>query len=503
MVPDRGPSSHLFRAMYRHGERIALDDGSSTWSYARLLHEIEAWVRILDAVQARRVVFRLPNGMAWIALDLALLVSGRLAVPLPGFFSTAQQRHVITASGADVLVTSGSAAGEEPVADFAPVLDHGGALVLRADVLPPHVHAGTAKLTFTSGTTGAPRGVSLSATNLLRTASTIETALGGEGISRHLCALPLSLLLENVAGVYASLGNGSRIAVPALADIGVTGSSGLDVGRFVEAQQRFRPESLILVPQLLLALTAARELGMALPASHRFVAVGGGRVAPSLLERAGRAGIPVHEGYGLTECGSVVAVNLPGACRAGSVGRPLPHAEVAIVDGEIHVTGNAMLGYLGEPPAPARVATGDLGRLDEAGYLYVDGRRKHGFITAFGRNVSPEWIESELTSEIAVAHAVVFGEALPGNVALIVPRFESGDQAVAAAVAEANIRLPDYARISAWRSVPAADFQAGGCLTDNGRVRRDAATSRYQGILTDLYTQLENESHAAIRSSGA
>src|SRR5690606_11466174 len=147
-------------------------------------------------------------------------------------------------------------------------------------------------------------------------------------------------------GVYANLQNGSRICVPPLADVGMSASSSLAVARFVAAQHTYRPDSLILVPQLLLALTAAAEAGLPLPAGYRFVAVGGGKVSEALLERAARAGIPVHEGYGLTECGSVVAVNLPGAGRPGTVGRPLPHVAVSIIDGEIHVAGAAMLGYL-------------------------------------------------------------------------------------------------------------------------------------------------------------
>ncbi len=492
----------LLRVMAAHGERIALDDGANVWSYRQLLEQIASWRRRLDDLDAQRVAFRLTNGTAWIALDLALLASDRVAVPIPEFFSIAQQEHVLTVSGADTLVIE--TGGWRPD-EFAPVESDDSAVFLtriRRQAEPP-VHGGTAKVTFTSGTTGRPKGVCLGAGHLLCTANAVQSALVEEGIGQHLCALPLSLLLENVAGVYASLGNGSRISVPPLASIGMTGSSALDVHRFVEAQHRYRPESLILVPQLLLALTAAAELGMELPDSYRFVAVGGGRVAGSLLERADGVGIPVYEGYGLTECGSVVAVNLPGARRRGSVGRSLPHVTVGIVDGEIQVIGGAMLGYVGEPAPPPCIATGDLGHLDDDGYLYVDGRRNHGFITAYGRNVSPEWIESELTAEITIAHAVVFGDALPANVALLVPRFAADEDALARAVAAVNSRLPDYARVSRWQRVPADEFAAAGCLTENGRVRRDVVTRRYDEALTDLYTHVETKSDAVVRSTGA
>src|SRR5690606_21067170 len=92
--------AELFAAIRAHGEAVALDDGTTTWSYRRLLAEVSGWLGVLDAAGARTVAYRLPNGTAWIALDLALLQSGRVAVPLPDFFSRAQQDHVLAKSGA-------------------------------------------------------------------------------------------------------------------------------------------------------------------------------------------------------------------------------------------------------------------------------------------------------------------------------------------------------------------------------------------------------------------
>ncbi len=488
----------FFDRLAAHGDQVAIAGADTARTYRGLLADVDTWCRHLDAAAARTVAYRLPNGPNWIALDLALLRSGRTAIPIPDFFSTAQEAHALAAAGVDHYVTCG------PVPDgFATTdLTHG-IRILKASCAPPvSLHPATAKVTFTSGTTGTPKGVCLSAEQLLATAGAIEQALGGEGIRQHLCALPLSLLLENVAGVYASLGNGSRIAAPTLEEIGLSGSSGLDVQAFVEAQHRYRPQSLILVPQLLLALTAAAEFGLRLPDSYRFIAVGGGKIAPSLLERAAAAGLHVYEGYGLTECGSVVAVNLPGASRPGTVGRPLPHVSVGIVDGEIQVIGNTMLGYVGDPDVPTRIATGDLGGVDRHGYLTVHGRRKSGFITAYGRNVSPEWIESELTAEIAIAHALVFGDAMPANVALLVPRGSAGEDAVATAVAAANARLPDYARISHWHVIDPDAFSTAGCLTENGRPRRDVATRRFDRQLQSMYDRIQETAHAALRQAG-
>ena len=122
--------------------------------------------------------------------------------------------------------------------------------------------------------------------------------------------------------------------------------------------------------------------------------------------------------------------------------------------------------------------TGDLGYLDEDGYVYVTGRKKHIFITAHGRNVSPEWVERELLAQPAIGQAAVFGEGMVGNVALLVPVPGADRDAVANAVRETNRHLPDYARVS--RHVIAEPFTiSNGHLTGTGRVRRDAIAASY------------------------
>ncbi len=110
--------------------------------------------------------------------------------------------------------------------------------------------------------------------------------------------------------------------------------------------------------------------------------------------------MPVYEGYGLSMCVGGVPQYGRKRCRPGSVGRPLPHVEVRLADdGEVLIKGSTLLGYLGEAPhADEWWPSGDLGEFDEEGFLYLKGRKKHQFVTSFGRNVNPEWVEAELTS---------------------------------------------------------------------------------------------------------
>jgi len=216
--------------------------------------------------------------------------------------------------------------------------------------------------------------------------------------------------------------------------------------------------------------------------------VGGGRVAPQVLDRAERLGLPVFEGYGLSECASVVCLNTPEARRIGTVGRPLPHVELRLADdGEVLVRGPQMLGYLGEPLQVGEwLATGDLGHFED-GFLVLHGRKKHQFVTAYGRNVNPEWVEAELVQQAPIAQAWLHGEALAQNVAVLVPRYpELSDAGLQAAIDRVNAGLPDYARVHRWLRADAPFGASNGLATANGRLRRNALFNHYQSAINAI-----------------
>jgi long-subunit acyl-CoA synthetase (AMP-forming) len=157
--------------------------------------------------------------------------------------------------------------------------------------------------------------------------------------------------------------------------------------------------------------------------------------------------------------------------------------------GEIHVAGPAVSGYVGSDRPPQQVATGDLGYLDVDGFLHLTGRRKSTFITSFGRNVSPEWVEAELREEAPIGQAAVFGEARPWNVAVIVPAADATPQKIETAVSAANRRLPDYARVAGWLLAKQPFTPDNGELTPNGRNRRAAIWTRYRLQIAELYDE--------------
>lgn len=491
--------SLILAALHRHAAshpgKVALQDEHGALTYGELPAEIARLADRLRATAPRAVAILADNGKAWALADLAAHVAGIPSIPLPLFFSPTQLAHILRTAAIDLVLTDQPqrllAALPTPslsVASFC-----GAVMQVRLQPVEPAtaLPAGTHKVTFTSGTTGEPKGVCLGWDTMETVAESLRIASAARRDDRHLGLLPLSTLLENIGGLYTPLLAGATICLPGLASVGLSGSSGLDAGRMLAALGDWHASTAIMVPQMLREIVAATRTGTALPHGLRYLAVGGAPVAVRLMETARTLGLPVHEGYGLSECASVVAVNRPDDSRIGSVGKPLPHLELAFADdGEILVRGLRWRGYLGEDDAgtePDVIATGDLGYRDADGFLFITGRKKNLFVTAFGRNVAPEWVEGELAADPAIAQAACFGEARPFNCAVIVHRPDIPQAAIEAALEQANRRLPDYARIRAW--IPAAEpFTAdNGLSTPNGRLRRSAIFGRYAAQIDALY----------------
>lgn len=456
---------------------IALSDGASNLTWAQLGTVVAELRQTLQSHSGQSIALVGDNTLQWIICDLALLGLPVRVVPIPGFFSRQQIQHVFEQANISTIVGI-----ESDVAAFG-----------QAELIfPTHniaryertVRCTTVmsyeKVTFTSGSTGTPKGVRLALETLEQTALGIADALAEVDVKSHLSVLPFATLLENVAGLYAPILQQVTVNVLPLAQLGFNGANQFNVFAFLQQLEKIQPQACILVPQLLMALVLACEKGFPVPAHLKFIAVGGGKVSTAMLARANALGLPVYEGYGLSECGSVVCLNRPGDSRMGAVGKPLEHTQVEInTDGEIVVRGRFMLGYLGEDQEVTEIATGDLGSIDTDGFVYVSGRKKNLFITAYGRNVNPEWVEAELISHPAIAQATVFGEAMAENVAVITPRtgFQWSD--VEEALSDINMHLPDYARVGRIIRSDEPFSTNNGLATANGRNCRSQIEQHY------------------------
>ena len=399
------------------GDRVAVDDGTTRLAYAPLAARIAAAAEDLRSLMPSPAVVGILGGNQadWIVGQLAGWHAGKTVVPLAPFFHAAQLRHVIHDAGiTHVLATADMLATAKLLG--VPVTPLG---KREAPFTPPSGPEGR-QIIYTSGSTGRPKGVLLAGGQMMWSARALAAAIGAREEDAYLSVLPLALLLETLAAVVVPVLAGAPVRLePGLAArFGEMDGTGL-----ADAIASQRPTCMVLVPQLLARWVAAlRDTGAGAPDSLRFVAVGGATVPPGLAGEAWELGIPVHEGYGLSECGSVVALNRPGDRVPGTVGRPLPGLVIRIEEGEIVVRGpSVMERYVHGAPAGGIWRTGDVGEIATDGRLTVRGRLDNVIVTPMGRNISPEWIEALLAADPRIAHCVVTHIEGPHLTACLVP----------------------------------------------------------------------------------
>jgi long-chain acyl-CoA synthetase len=261
------------------------------------------------------------------------------------------------------------------------------------------------------------------------------------------------------------------------------------------------------------------KLHAALGGRLQWAVSGGAPLSRDIAEFFHAAGILVLEGYGLTETCPIGTFNRPARYKFGSVGQALPGVEVRIADdGEILLRGaNIARGYHKQPQATADVFepsgwfhTGDIGRLDEDGFLFITDRKKDLIITAGGMNIAPQNIENMLKADPFISQALVYGDRKPYPVALItlnpdelskfarehgivandpavVVRHPKLVERVSRTVEEKNTHLQSYAKIKKFTVLPADFTQDTGELTPTLKVKRKVVSDKYRELIEELY----------------
>lgn len=484
----------------QHPDSIAITGEGRELSYKQLLKQVTQLADWLREQHIGRAGLWGENSIEWIIADLAAWKAGVTLVPLPLFFSKTQLQHLIDQANIPCVLTCGNISGPANIQS-------------RAQTPIPQIMCdyfekdgercsldGICKITFTSGTTGTPKGVCLGHKQIENTIHALADRIYFSSsqqlnIDSHFILLPLSTLLENIAGVYVPLYLGKRVIVLSGTHTGLTGSSRLSLPTLLKSLHKHQPNSLIVLPQILMGFVTAIMQGSPLPASLKFIAVGGAHTPERLLIQANNLGVPVYQGYGLSECASVVSLNSLTANKAGSVGKPLADLDVRIDAGVIHLRGNNFSGYLAHKvPEAEWLDTGDLGYLDEDGFLFVTGRKKNILISSYGRNISPEWIESELSLCHSIAQSMVIGDNQEFCSAIIFPSSpEITPGQLIYDINFVNQSLPDYARIKKFIIAREAFTPTNQLVTDNGRLRRNNILKSYSNAVNSIYLTTQSE----------
>nr|WP_064245012.1 AMP-binding protein [Rhizobium leguminosarum]OAP97546.1 hypothetical protein A4U53_36680 [Rhizobium leguminosarum] len=473
----------LFDAIDReaslHPHAIAISDDAEAMSWADLGNAISNAARWMGS-KGPTIGLLMPNGLTYVVAMLAAARLGKRLVPLPLFFSDAQLRQIVKdATVNDVVSVDGYAGRALGLGVSTYVFSHD-----RGPSFACEPKESFSLVIYTSGSSGTPKGVVHTTRQIETVVRGLATASLATSDDRYLSVLPLPMLLETICGVLLPLFCGARthFAGSTAERIGNGDATGL-----ADVIAINQPTATVLVPQLLRHLIyELKATDTPPPASLRFVAVGGAAIPRAVLGLAQQMGIPVFEGYGLSECCSVVALNRPNACRTGSVGTPLDGVSVEIDHGEIVVSGpSVMAGYLTGEEVNQVWRTGDLGEMDEEGFLTIHGRKDSVIVTSFGRNVSPEWVERALMGDPRIALAVVSGAGEPtlGALLILSPVGEpwaahASSEEIRAAVAALCSSIPDYAVPKRIMTLSMRDAVASMLVTNNGRIIRCRAADQ-------------------------
>jgi long-chain acyl-CoA synthetase len=516
----------------------------------------------------------------WTLVDCGALVAGAIVVPIYQTSSPEESEYVLRHSGARVVVCEdeGQLAKVASVRHRCPELRHvvaiegTGAGVTSLEELrergagapdrpPAELGIGpddVATIVYTSGTTGPPKGCMLTHANVLSAVHMYEARLEVDPERFALFMfLPLahvlarvaqmvvldlggtiaywrrdrSLLLEDLAAsrpthvpvVPRILEKVHARALAAADEGGILKRAGLRYALRIGALTRRRERSGQAVNPLLRGAHAIADrlvlskVRLLFGPEARLVVTGAAPIGPEVPEFFDACGLPVMEGYGMTETCAAATLNTPTAFRFGTVGRPLPGMEVGIADdGEVLMRGPCVFrGYYRDESATAAtfdgdwLRSGDLGEIDDDGYLRITGRKKDVIITSSGKNITPSLIESALRESRWISEAVVYADNRPYLVALLVlDRDElpalaertgvepdlaamAGDERVkrevGTVVDEVNSRFARIEQVKRFAILEHELTQDAGELTPTMKVKRAVVYGRYREVFDSLY----------------
>ena len=541
----------LAHAVRTFGNRLALrthgDSGAPTYTYRQLGAHTAAVAQRLErrgVTTGTPVALLCENRPEWAVAYFAIHVRGAVCVPIDAGLKRAEIRGILARSRARLFLVS------HPLSPAADEAAHGleNVAVARIEDLLGEADAGpspefpidaasgvagddVAVLSFTSGTTGPSKAIVLTHRNLVSNAVAGTRWMDVGRDDRLVSILPLNHLFEQTAGLLIPLIVGASVTypgslnprtileamrsteatlmltVPAMARLlrkrilSALGSQPQWKQRLFHAGRRMAPAARRI--SLRLDRLLFRQVHRAFGGRMRFFICGGAPLDLRLAQFFSQLGLPILEGYGLSEAAPVVSCNTLTNYALGSVGKPLPGVEVTIrapdgggeAVGEICVRGpNVMAGYFEDAEATAEVlqdgwlATGDLGRVDAGGYLYVVGRLKDVIVSEAGKNVYPAEIEAEIGLCPHVRETCVLG-VRPGDGCgvdeEIVALVSADDEALSAEhdrnhedllrdeIREACTRLADYKRPKRFGVWPGEFPRTTTLKVKKHEVRRD------------------------------
>lgn len=431
----------LLQAWNAYAEKACIVDNDQRFSFDQIVRRIVGVSQLIggsDPSKSGHVAIILPNSELFVTCFMGCLAADRAAVPINCLLSPPEVRFIIEHSESSLVLTVShfrpllEQVQKECESEIVPfyideMLANVGAEQIAAmleQVDPNRLDSGesdpdrTACLIYTSGTTGVAKGVVLTHKNILSNFESVQRLLDIHTTDVFLTVLPL----------FHVFGMTTAMILPLLSGASMVMMPRFHPGKAVELIEREKVTALLMVPSMFALIMRETAKNPERISSVRLAFSGGGPLSPALGEELRKSlGIPLYMGYGLTETSPVVSVNLAGEKTPNSVGKPIPGVEVEIRDderntlppgenGAIWARGaNIMREYYRNPEATSEALedtgwlnTGDIGYLDEEGFLYITGRRKEMIIFG-GEKIFPQEVEHALVAHPSVAEAAVVG----------------------------------------------------------------------------------------------
>ena len=448
------------------------------------------------------VGFCFDSPVNWVLTVLATQFASGVAVPIPREFTQTQIASFVP--NLEMVLTDSDVIAEKLrsiLGESASIENREGLFLLRSQA-----HHGGLGLPInaigvihTSGSTDNPKGVVISEEGLLSVTRSMGARLAELGPIHYASLLPMSLLLEQVLGVWLPLFSGGTVSVlprsvPCYTGTQVALEPYLSMIRDSRANFSMVPPSFIeeLVNLRVEKSSTAREF---VGESLQVLATGGAPIEAATLQVMSDDGLEVFQGYGLSENTSVVSWTFPGPNVLGSVGRPLEHNEVRINEvGKVEVNGSSVfMGYVSSGRFKLRedawLHTGDHGFFDEEGCLHISGRESNLIVLSSGRNVSPEWVEGKFKTIPSVKEVLLVGHGRPFLAALVLVNKGFGCEDtlgdIQLAAEKINCELPEFSRIQAFRTLPFDDRY----YSVSGRVLRYQVLTMHKSVVEAIYTK--------------
>ena len=464
--------------------------------------QIAHWWQDKNFIKGQKIAILLPNSPEWVITDLVAATLGLIVLPLHTTYNPAQLDSIIRHAQIDYLVTDGEhftknkkiflansfkkiivvgqMSSDEGVEHW-PLLKYQKNIIdIKSSINQDDIHT----IIYTSGTTGEPKGVMLSHHNIVTDVESAKRSIKINATDKFFSFLPLSHAFERTSGYYAAIFSGASIyfaqssktiiddikkakptiltSVPRIFEKvydkifdKVRSGSKLKREIFYQAlnlSRSKRTKKIDFWHRLQLKLfdkIVFKKIRDTLGGHLRMAVSGGASLNPNIAKFFENLNIPIIEGYGLTETSPIVAVNKIDNYKFGTVGLPLDCSQIKIADNkEILIKGdNVMKGYYDNQEATASVIhdgwfyTGDLGFIDEDGFLTIIGRAKDMIVLSTGKNIFPEPIENVLNESKYISQSFVYGDKDKNISALIVPDFE--ELAIWCRKHEVDFSLPD------------------------------------------------------------